>query len=101
MAKTGKGSEAGKALKVPRDLRIAEAAGAFAALRALAQSADKRVTLDGRAVERVDAAGLQALLAGCRLLSQAGKTVAWAGCSAQLLSAAELLGLAEPLGIRP
>jgi anti-anti-sigma regulatory factor len=50
-------------------------------------------------VEKVDAAGLQALLAGRRLLEAAGKSVAWTGCSPQLVAVAGLLGLAGPLGI--
>lgn len=99
MAKTSKGSEAGKTLKVARDLRIAGAAEAYAALRAAAKSADKRIVLDAAQVEKVDAAGLQALLAGCRAISQAGKTITWAGCSPQLASAAAVLGLAGPLGM--
>jgi ABC-type transporter Mla MlaB component len=99
VAKTSKAAEAVKTLKLARDLRIAGAAAAYGALREVAEAQDRRVALDARQVEKVDAAGLQALLAGRRLLTEAGKTVTWTGCSAQLKSAAELLGLAEPLGL--
>ena len=53
--------------------------------------------VDGGQVEKADAAGLQALLAGRMELGAAGKSIAWAGCTPQLRSAAELLGLAEAL----
>jgi anti-anti-sigma regulatory factor len=99
VAKTSKASEAVKTLKVAPDLRIAGAASAFAALRALSQAQESRVALDARQVEKVDAAGVQALVAGHRLLADAGKKVSWTGCSPQLKAAAELLGLAEALGL--
>jgi anti-anti-sigma regulatory factor len=99
MAKTSKAAEGLKTLKVARDLRIGAAAVVYGELCAAAEGRDSRVALDARQVEKVDAAGLQALLAGRRVLAEAGKTVSWTGCSAQLRSAAELLGLAEPLGI--
>src|SRR3954465_602865 len=99
MAKTSKAAEGVKTLKVARDLRIAAAAAVYGELRAAAQGAGNRIALDAKQVEKVDAAGLQALLAGRRVLTDAGKTVTWTGCSAQLRSAAELLGLAQPLGI--
>jgi len=86
-----------KTIKLGRDLRVASAAATFAALRKAAESADARVALDGRQIEKVDAAGLQALHAGRALLAGAGKSVAWTGCSPQLASAAGLLGLADLL----
>ena len=86
-----------KTVKLAGDLRIAGAAAAFGALRSAALAAEKRVALDARQVEKVDAAGLQALLAGCQALGRAGKLVSWVGCSAQLTAAAGLLGLAEGL----
>lgn len=97
MSKASKPSEATKTIKVARDLRIAGAAAAYGAMRSAAKGPEGRVTLDGRQVEKVDAAGIQALLAGHRLLARAGKVVSWAGCSTALKSAAALLGLAETL----
>ena len=99
MAKTGKAAEEVKTIKVAGDLRIAAAAATFDVLRKAAESADQSVALDGGDVEKVDAAGLQALLAGRQALVRAGKTVSWTGCSAQLKAAASLLGLAGPLEI--
>ncbi len=86
-------------MKIDRDLRIGAASSVFASLRAAGQGKEPRVSLDGRQVEKVDAAGLQALLAGRRMLEAAGKNVSWTGCSPQLAAAAALLGLADPLGI--
>ena len=99
MAKTSKAAEGVKTLKVARDLRIAAAAAVYGELCAASQGRDRRVALDARQVEKVDAAGLQALLAGRRALVDAGKAVSWTGCSTPLRAAAELLGLAESLGI--
>jgi anti-anti-sigma regulatory factor len=98
MAKTSKAaSEGAKTIKIARDLRISGAAAVFDALRNAAGAAERRIALDARQVEKVDAAGLQALLAGRRALGSAGKAVSWVGCSAPLKSAAGLLGLAESL----
>ena len=96
VAKASKASGA-KTIKVARDLRIAGAAALFAALRSTAGESAIRVVLDASAVEKVDAAGLQALLAGRRALASAGKQLSWAGASPQLSAAADLLGLAEAL----
>ncbi len=84
-------------MKVARDLRIAGAAAAYAALLSAAGVPEARVVLDARQVDKVDAAGIQALLAGRNALVAAGKKPAWRGCSAQLKSAAGLLGLAQAL----
>lgn len=86
-----------KSIKIGRDLRVATAAATFAAFRKAAGASDGRFALDARQVEKVDAAGLQALQAGRALLTGAGKTVTWSGCSPQLASAAALLGLVEAL----
>lgn len=97
MAKTSKASEASKTLKVARDLRVATAAATYASLRAAAAAQESRIVLDARQVEKVDAAGIQALLAGRGTLAAAGKKLAWLGCSVQLESAAALLGLTQAL----
>jgi anti-anti-sigma regulatory factor len=97
VAKTGKASEVVKTIRIARDLRVAAASAAFEALRKAADGAEQRIALDGRQVEKVDAAGLQALLAGRQALLREGKAVSWTGCSAQLRAAASLLGLAGPL----
>ena len=97
MAKSGKSSGKVRAVKLGDDLRIGAAKAAFESLRSAAAKPEKQVTLDAGEVEKVDAAGLQALLAGRMALAQAGKAVTWAGVSAQLGAAAGLLGLAESL----
>jgi anti-anti-sigma regulatory factor len=97
VAKTTKASEAQKTVRIARDLRIAGASAAYAALRGAANAPEARISLDARQVENVDAAGIQALIAGRQALAAAGKSVAWSGASAQLKSAAALLGLAQAL----
>ncbi|HWA38188.1 MAG TPA: STAS domain-containing protein [Burkholderiales bacterium] len=97
MTRTPRSGESGKTVKLGQDLRIATAAATFNALRDASRAKEPRVTLDGGQVEKADAAGLQAVLAGRGALASAGKKVAWSGCTPQLRSAAELLGLAEAL----
>ena len=87
----------GKTLKLGKDLRIATAGPTFVALKKAASVGDARVSLDAGQVEKVDAAGLQALLAGRAVLLRAGKAVTWSGASPQLAAAATLLGLCESL----
>jgi anti-anti-sigma regulatory factor len=96
VGKTSKGSGT-KTVKVARDLRVGGAAAVFAALQAAAADAADRVALDASQVEKVDAAGIQALLAGRRALADAGKELSWTASSPQLAAAADLLGLAEAL----
>lgn len=98
VAKTSK-SEAGRSIKLGPDLRIATASTTFQALRDAAAGPGGKVVLDARQVEKADAAGLQALLAGRRALQEAGKSVAWTGCTPHLKAAAGMLGLAEALGL--
>jgi len=97
MAKTARPSGKARAIKLGSDLRIGGAAAAFDALRAAAKKPEKLVAVDASEVEKVDAAGLQAVLVGRRALAEAGKTVTWSGASAQLTAAAALLGLTESL----
>jgi phospholipid transport system transporter-binding protein len=99
VAKTGKTSEGTKPIKLGRDLRIASAAGTYAALAAAAEGGSGTVAIDAKPVEKADAAGVQALLAGRIVLERAGKELTWVGCSTQLRAAAGLLGLAEALGL--
>ena len=96
MAKPGKGS-LDTSIRLTADLRIAQAAATYGALRDAAASASPRVVLDARQVEKADAAGLQALLAGRMAVQNAGKAVSWSGCTPALRDAAGLLGLADAL----
>lgn len=86
-------------MRLSADLRIGNAAATFDALRQAARAAPQRVILDARAVEKADAAGLQALLAGRRALLDSGKSVTWSACPAPLRSAAGLLGIAGALDL--
>jgi len=97
MAKNAKASGKVRAIKLGGDLRIGAAKDAFEALRGAAAKPEKQVALDARDVEKIDAAGLQALLAGRSALAKAGKAVSWTGVSPQLCAAAGLLGLSETL----
>jgi anti-anti-sigma regulatory factor len=97
VARTTKSAESGKAVKLGQDLRIATAAATFDALREAGRAKESRVILDGGQVEKADAAGLQAVLAGRGALVAAGKAVAWSRCTPQLRAAADLLGLADAL----
>jgi len=97
VAKTNKSSEASKTIKLASDLRIAAAASTFEVLRSTAGRSEARIFIDASQVEKADAAGVQALLAGRLVLRREGKTVAWTGCSTQLHAAAALLGLASAL----
>lgn len=97
MKKAAKQAGAAKPLKVGHDLRIGEARALFEALDAASRLPGERIVLDAGHVDKADAAGVQALVAGTLLLRQAGKSVSWAGCSAHLRSAADLLGVAGVL----
>ena len=97
MAKSGKTAGSDKTVKLGRDLRIATAVPVFNAFRDASASKGLEVLVDGGQVEKADAAGLQALLAGRLAVGAAGKSMTWTGCTPQLRSAAELLGLAEAL----
>ncbi len=98
MAKTSK-SSGQKTIKVPADLRIASASATYSSLREAANGSPARVALDAGAVEKVDGAGIQALLAGRAEIARAGKQLSWSAASPQLKAAAELLGLARALGL--
>jgi len=95
--KAGKQAGAAKTLKVGHDLRIAQARALFEALGAASRAPAERIVLDASHVDKTDAAGIQALVAGTLLLRQAGKSLSWAACSAHLRSAADLLGVAREL----
>ena len=99
VAKTNKTAETGRAIRLGADLRIATASATYQALQEAAAAPQANVVLDAKLVEKADAAGLQALLAGRMALERAGKRVEWRGVAPQLKAAAGLLGLAEALGL--
>ena len=57
------------------------------------------VVVDGSAVERVDTAGLQLLVALVRRQQQSGRRIEWKAASPELLKCGERLGLLEALGL--
>jgi len=57
------------------------------------------VTLDVNAVQRVDTAGLQVIMAFVRERAGRGRTVEWQGAAPALTGAAQLLGLTSLLGL--
>lgn len=91
-SKTG---SAGKGVVLPADCRIADLAEVKQAIQAaLATGA---LGIDASAVERVDTAALQLLLAARRDANKAAATFAWNGVSDALRDAAGVLGLAQTL----
>jgi anti-anti-sigma regulatory factor len=58
---------------------------------------DSDVLVDGGAVERIDTAGLQMLIAFAKSHAARGKTLHWTAVSPELLRSSQLLGVTEPL----
>jgi anti-anti-sigma factor len=87
--------DATTALNLPADLRIAACPAVRDALLALHERDD--LALDAGVVTRVDATGLQLLVAACRDRRTRGGRVSWLAVSEPLRAAAELCGLAETL----
>jgi phospholipid transport system transporter-binding protein len=58
---------------------------------------DSDVLIDGGAVERIDTAGLQMLIAFAKHHTTRGKNIRWTAVSPELLRSTRLLGIAEPL----
>ena len=59
------------------------------------------LVLDAAALERVDAAALQALVVAWQAAKDAGISVRWQGCGVNLIAGARLVGLAGATGIEP
>lgn len=57
------------------------------------------VVVDGSAVERIDTAGLQLLVALARRQQQAGRGFEWKAASAEIIKCGERLGLIGALGL--
>ncbi|HMA12590.1 MAG TPA: STAS domain-containing protein [Steroidobacteraceae bacterium] len=62
---------------------------------------DADVLVDGSAVERIDTAGLQMLLAFTKYHAARGKPVRWTAASPELLRSSQVLGLDGMLGLAP
>ena len=85
-------------LELGQSLCIAEVEGARQRfLEALAGGTG--LALDGAALERIDAAGVQTLVSLVATARRDGVTWSWRAASEDLRAAATLLGVAEPLGL--
>ncbi len=60
---------------------------------------ESEILLDGSAVENIDTAGLQMLVAFAKHYSARGRRIQWTAASAELLRGSRLLGLASELGL--
>jgi len=94
MARTKNRAES-RRISLGGDVRIARAAEVMKLL-ADARAAEA-IEIDGAEVERVDAAGLQALVAGLSRLRAAKVSCRWSAVSPALAASAELAGLDEAL----
>jgi anti-anti-sigma regulatory factor len=93
----------GKAVRLvfPAALEIGDAKALIAIVGRALRKKPQSLVLDAGALERVDAAVLQALVVGWQAAKDAGVTARWQGCSANLVSSAKLVGLAAATGIEP
>jgi anti-anti-sigma regulatory factor len=94
----------GKAAAAPARLTLAAACTLREAAMLKAQllgtvSATDTVVIDGGAVERIDTAGLQLLVAFARREAAAGRRLDWASASGELLVSGARLGLLEVLSL--
>lgn len=98
--KTSKRSRAlrERAVALPAQLDIANA-GELKQLLTDAFATQAPLQLDASAVERVDTAGMQLLLAFCSTAQAQGRPAEWKKTSPQLHDAARLLGMAAALGL--
>jgi len=94
---SSKGKPATAGIALPADCRLSALDELAPQLReAVGGSA---ATLDGAAVEKVDGAAMQLLVAFRRAAAAAGCSVSWAGASDVLHEAASLLGLGAELDL--
>ncbi len=93
----GKAAGAAAGIVLPADCRLGALGTLAPQLRDAAGGGD--ATLDGAAVEKVDGAAMQLLVAFRRAAVAAGGSVSWAGASDVLHEAASLLGLGAELDL--
>jgi anti-anti-sigma factor len=87
-----------RAVPLPAHIDIANV-GELKQLLTNALAAETPLVLDASAVEQVDAAGMQLLLAFCRNAQTHGRSTGWKTISPRLHDAARLLGMADALGL--
>jgi len=98
MARANRSNAEARLVALGEDLRIANAAAVFEALAGAAQGG--AIAIDASRVARVDAAGLQALVAGLARVRAAGIEWRWQEVSATLSTAAGLAGLGTALALK-
>lgn len=87
----------GAELRLGARVTVAQAAALKKLLQAALPAAS--LTVSAAAVERIDGAGLQLLLALIRTRAAAGRPTRWREVGGPLSSAADALGLAVPLAL--
>lgn len=80
---------------LPADLRVGTAGRVFAEV--VSREASQELVIDGAPVEKLDAAGLQALLAALQHLSRSGTGWRWHNPSTVLVQGIAVLGLEKSL----
>jgi len=80
------------------NIDISDAEKLLEDLRATLDSASQ-VEIDASKVERIDTAALQLFLAFILASQQQGLEVVWSGVSEPMLAAANILGIAEAMGL--
>ena len=85
-------------LQLQADCTLRQAAALQSSLRAF-DAGPHGAVLDGSAVQRIDTAGLQLLVAFARREAGAGRALSWAAASAVLRDAGARLGLAGVLAL--
>ncbi len=87
-----------RSLRLGPALTISTAEALRAELLALVEGGGD-VSIDGSAVESVDTAGMQVLVAFRRALQDGNRKLIWSGCSAALMDISGLLGLQAQIGV--
>jgi anti-anti-sigma regulatory factor len=88
-------------LVFPADFKIGGAKAFMATVTRAMRKKPEALVLDAAAVERVDAAALQATVVAWGAMKNAGIAVRWENCPESLIGGARLLGLASAAGIDP
>lgn len=81
------------------NLDVAGVQALFDALQAICESKPRQVVFDASKLERADTAVFQAVVVVARKLRDGAVPFEWRGCGANIINSANLLGLAEALGI--
>jgi len=92
------GQESQDAVVLPEDFTIA-LAGEYYQLMMNQLEEGHGISLDGGSVSRIDASGIQLLVAVQRALAEAGHSLHWNSVSAALSESVALLGMSDVLAL--